>query len=172
MSSGGAGTSESSAATGCSLIERERLRPSRKRTTISPRSSIDHDRPESVSEGSLVLFTWGRGEDGQLGLGDTSDQDEPEYVDALRGVGIRQIACGSGHTVVLSTEGEVYTWGRGDDGRLGHGDNGWKYVPRITRSLERQVVTQVTCGSYHTAAVTGNGDLYTWCVAQDCIAPL
>jgi alpha-tubulin suppressor-like RCC1 family protein len=40
-------------------------------------------------------------------------------VDALRGVGVRQIACGSGHTVVLTTEGEVFTWGRGDDGRLG-----------------------------------------------------
>lgn len=55
-----------------------------------------------------------------------SDQDEPTYVDALRGVGVRQIACGSGHTVVLTIDGEVYTWGRGDDGRLGHGDNGWK----------------------------------------------
>ena len=32
-------------------------------------------------------------------------------VDALRGVGIRQIACGSGHTVVLTTDGEVFTWG-------------------------------------------------------------
>ena len=61
----------------------------------------------------------GRGEDGQLGLGDTADQDEPTYVDALRGVGVKEIACGSGHTVVLSTDGEVYTWGRGDDGRLG-----------------------------------------------------
>jgi RCC1 and BTB domain-containing protein len=91
-----------------------------------------------------------------------SDQDEPTYVDALRGVGVRQIACGSGHTVVLTTDGEVYTWGRGDDGRLGHGDNGWKYVPRITQSLAGQVVCQVTCGSYHTAAVTGNGELYTW----------
>jgi RCC1 and BTB domain-containing protein len=56
----------------------------------------------------------------------SSDQDEPTYVDALRGVGVRQIACGSGHTVVLTVDGEVYTWGRGDDGRLGHGDNGWK----------------------------------------------
>jgi len=115
-----------------------------------------------IQDEGLAVFSWGRGEDGQLGLGDTSDQDEPTYVDALRGVGVRQIACGSGHTVVLTTEGEVYTWGRGDDGRLGHGDNGWKYVPRITQSLAGQVVCQVTCGSYHTAAVTGNGDLYTW----------
>jgi len=44
----------------------------------------------------------------------------------------------------------------------GHGDNGWKYVPRIAQSLAGQVVVQVTCGSYHTAAVAGNGDLFTW----------
>jgi len=115
-----------------------------------------------VEDGGLAVFSWGRGEDGQLGIGDTSDQDEPTYVDALRGVGVRQIACGSGHTVVLTTDGEVYTWGRGDDGRLGHGDNGWKYVPRIAQSLAGQVIVQVTCGSYHTAAVASNGDLYTW----------
>lgn len=164
MSSGGAGTSESAAAAGCSLSEQDRLRPSgsgrrNHRGAANIGSSVVED--QHIGCG-LSVFTWGRGEDGQLGLGDTSDQDEPAYVDALRGIGVRQIACGSGHTVVLSAEGEVYTWGRGDDGRLGHGDNGWKYVPRITRSLAGQVVTQVTCGSYHTAAVTGNGDLYTW----------
>lgn len=146
------------------MSEQDRLRPSgsgrrNHRGAANIGSSVVED--QHIGCG-LSVFTWGRGEDGQLGLGDTSDQDEPAYVDALRGIGVRQIACGSGHTVVLSAEGEVYTWGRGDDGRLGHGDNGWKYVPRITRSLAGQVVTQVTCGSYHTAAVTGNGDLYTW----------
>jgi len=112
--------------------------------------------------GELTVYSWGRGEDGQLGIGDTSDQDIPTYVDSLRGVGVKQIACGSGHTVVLTGEGEVYTWGRGDDGRLGHGDNGWKYVPRLTISLTGSVVVNVTCGSYHTAAVSSNGDLFTW----------
>ena len=112
----------------------------------------------------LACFLWGRGEDGQLGIGDTSDQESPTYVDSLRGVGIHQIACGSGHTVVLTREGDVYTWGRGDDGRLGHGDNGWKYVPRIISSFVGLVrISQITCGSYHTAAVDANpGNLYTW----------
>ena len=55
----------------------------------------------------LAVFSWGRGEDGQLGVGDTSDLQEPTFVDALRGVGVRQIACGSGHTVVLTTDGSV-----------------------------------------------------------------
>ncbi|KAG7338173.1 regulator of chromosome condensation RCC1 repeat protein [Nitzschia inconspicua] len=148
----GVGTSESASASGCAMSERVRPEINKRTTSHASHSEMD----------GLAVFTWGRGEDGQLGLGDTSDQDEPTYVDSLRGVGVRQIACGSGHTVVLSTEGEVFTWGRGDDGRLGHGDNGWKYVPRITQALAGQVVVQVTCGSYHTAAVTGNGDLYTW----------
>jgi hypothetical protein len=101
MSSGGqrsssSGGSAESVAAGCSLRE---LRP-KPRQRNSP----------GDMEG-LAVFTFGRGEDGQLGLGDTCDSDEPKFVDALRGVGVRQIACGSGHTVVLTTDGEVYTWG-------------------------------------------------------------
>jgi alpha-tubulin suppressor-like RCC1 family protein len=87
------GTAESVAA-GCNMRELPRIKK--------------ETRPDCcLADDGLAVFTWGRGEDGQLGLGDTSDQDEPTYVDALRGVGIRQIACGSGHTVVLTNDGEV-----------------------------------------------------------------
>lgn len=160
-------SAESDAAPGCSLRETRQshshhypavasgvAHPSTNTTTTTTTASLDHC--------CLAVFTWGRGEDGQLGLGDASDQEEPTYVDALRGVGVAQIACGSGHTVVLTTQGDVYTWGRGDDGRLGHGENMWKYVPRLTLALRGRNMVQVTCGSYHTAAVTSTGDLYTW----------
>ncbi|KDO32822.1 hypothetical protein SPRG_02515 [Saprolegnia parasitica CBS 223.65] len=110
----------------------------------------------------MAVYSWGRGEDGQLGLGDTSDQYRPVLVEALRDKCVVQIACGSGHTVVLDENGDVYTWGRGDDGRLGHGDNGWKFVPRLVEALHGKRIKQVTCGSYHTAAVTVTGELYTW----------
>ncbi|CAN0445499.1 unnamed protein product, partial [Hapterophycus canaliculatus] len=45
--------------------------------------------------------------------------------------------------VTWTEDGAVYTWGRGDDGRLGHGDNGWKYVPRVVEALEGQRIVQV-----------------------------
>lgn len=146
---------------------------------------IGHPRtsPRIHNDDGLAVFSWGRGEDGQLGLGDTryvfcvdrtstknltlettvngityppptpppsiwdSDQDEPTYVDALRGVGVRQIACGSGHTVVLTVDGEVYTWGRGDDGRLGHGDNGWKvrWSIFVTSTMQNDKNKSLTC---------------------------
>mmetsp|Transcript_14285 Transcript_14285/g.39698 ORF Transcript_14285/g.39698 Transcript_14285/m.39698 type:complete len:660 (+) Transcript_14285:305-2284(+) len=150
-----------SVAPGCSLRETK----SNKRKNSNPpwfyRSSTNTNN-NSPGCFQYAVFSWGRGEDGQLGLGDASDQDEPTFVDALRGVGVAQIAAGSGHTVVLTTDGEVFTWGRGDDGRLGHGENMWKYVPRMIQSLAGQAMVQVTCGSYHTAAVAQNGDLYTW----------
>lgn len=111
---------------------------------------------------ALEVYAWGRGEDGQLGLGDTNDQYKPMVVEALKDKNVVQVACGSGHTVVLSEDGDVYTWGRGDDGRLGHGDNGWKYVPRLVDVVRSKNIRQVTCGSYHTAAITDNGELYTW----------
>ena len=40
--------------------------------------------------------------------------------------------------------------GKGGDGRLEHGDNGWKYVPRVMEALQGKKIRQVTCGSYHT----------------------
>merc|ERR1712185_493773 len=110
----------------------------------------------------MTMFSWGRGEDGQLGLGDTNDRACPVLVEPLRARGgVKHIACGSGHTVILTDDGLVLTWGRGDDGRLGHGDNGWKYVPRIVDALSGKAIRQVTCGSYHTAAVSDSGVLYT-----------
>ena len=48
-----------------------------------------HHHPAAATTSSnthdgLAVFTWGRGEDGQLGLGDTADQDEPTYVSFVR----------------------------------------------------------------------------------------
>lgn len=165
-------TGQRSSSTGgaaASVAAGDDLRESRRSTilfdfhsTTASEDSNSNNNTNNNSSSGLAVFTWGRGEDGQLGIGDTQDLHEPTFVDALRGIGVRQIACGSGHTVVLTIDGSVYTWGRGDDGRLGHGDNGWKYVPRLAQALTGKVITQVTCGSYHTAAVSNNGKLYTW----------
>ena len=46
----------------------------------------------------------------------------PERVPSLDGIAIQSVASGSGHIVLLSAAGAVYTWGKGAGGRLGHGD--------------------------------------------------
>ena len=47
--------------------------------------------------------------------------DEPTLIAGLAGKQVVQIACGSTHSAAVTSEGELYTWGRGNYGRLGHG---------------------------------------------------
>jgi len=110
----------------------------------------------------MEVYAWGRGEDGQIGCGDTSDNHQPLLIQALLDKEITHICCGSGHTLVLSRSGEVYSWGRGDDGRLGHGDGQWRYAPLRIKELSQRKVGKITCGSYHSACITLDGTLMTW----------
>ncbi|GIY42322.1 e3 ubiquitin-protein ligase HERC2 [Caerostris extrusa] len=68
------------------------------------------------------VFSWGEGDDGKLGLGNRMSYDRPRLILALKSKRIRDIACGSAHSAAISSSGELYTWGLGDYGRLGHGD--------------------------------------------------
>lgn len=57
------------------------------------------------------------------------------------------------------------TFGNGDCGRLGHSlaDHGCEEVPRVVRALLGVPrLAQVVAGGAHTAAVDGEGSLYTW----------
>ena len=36
-----------------------------------------------------------------------------------------------GHTLALSVEGEVFSWGDGDYGKLGHGSNSTVKMPKL-----------------------------------------
>jgi hypothetical protein len=63
----------------------------------------------------------------------------------------------------VSDSGVLYTWGRGQNGRLGHGNNETELSPKPVEALMGQYVVQVGCGEYHTACVTNNpSHVYTW----------
>lgn len=48
------------------------------------------------------MYAWGRGDEGQLGVGDESDHSEPTTVSALAGKDIVHIAAGEYHTAFLT----------------------------------------------------------------------
>ena len=82
-----------------------------------------------------AVYTWGECDHGQLGHGDTDDQHTPKRVEALVSVSVRALACGGFYTAALTSDGTVYTWGRGDDGRLGHGDTSNQLTPKRVDAL-------------------------------------
>ncbi|KAJ6369719.1 hypothetical protein OIU76_028046 [Salix suchowensis] len=69
------------------------------------------------------VYGWGRGEHGRLGFGDNDKSSKmvPQRVNLLAGEDIVQVSCGGTHSVALTRDGRMYTFGRGDHGRLGYG---------------------------------------------------
>ena len=99
-------------------------------------------------------------------------QPTPRIVDLLLSIRVIQIACGDAHTVALSGDGRLYSWGGGGCGQLGHPDtsampkdeDGCPYQPKpkLITVLKALEVRQVACGKAHTVAVLSNGHLYSW----------
>ena len=52
-----------------------------------------------------------------------SPYDRPRLIETLQGKGVVEIACGGAHSAAITSLGELYTWGKGRYGRLGHGDS-------------------------------------------------
>ena len=72
------------------------------------------------------------------------------------------IDAGANHTIAATTEGGLYTWGRGQ--ATGHGDNEQRLVPtKVTGGgIGEAVVVQVAAGDDHSMALTASGVLYSW----------
>ncbi|KAL6974735.1 hypothetical protein U1Q18_013041 [Sarracenia purpurea var. burkii] len=68
------------------------------------------------------VFSWGSGVNYQLGTGNAHIQKLPCKVDSLHGAFIKIISAAKFHSVAVTASGEVYTWGFGRGGRLGHPD--------------------------------------------------
>ncbi|CAN0924302.1 Ultraviolet-B receptor UVR8 [Linum grandiflorum] len=126
-----------------------------------------------LSEDGL-LQAWGYNEYGQLGRGVTCEGLQAARVitayakfldDAPELVKITQVSCGEYHSAAISEMGEVYTWGLGSMGQLGHtslqsGDK--ELLPRRVVSLDGITIKDVACGGVHTCAVSEKGALYAW----------
>ena len=66
-----------------------------------------------------AVYICGIDSDGQQGNGEGVTQTIPRIVLGLHKELITQIACGGGHTLTLTQVGQVYSWGRGVNGRWG-----------------------------------------------------
>ena len=88
--------------------------------------------PNSASIPESSCSVWGRGDRGQLGLGDLSGRAEPAPLPSLQGAGINSVSCGAHHSLCCSSSraqaeeasrdrGAVWAWGCNSFGQLGLG---------------------------------------------------
>jgi hypothetical protein len=86
----------------------------------------------------------------------------PVRVTHLDGAIVRFVSAGSYHSACVTDVGELYTWGWGKDGRLGHGDAATRGTPARVTALTGVHVQHVSCGDMHTTAVAADGSVYAW----------
>ncbi|CAM9159061.1 unnamed protein product [Choristocarpus tenellus] len=121
------------------------------------------------------VFTWGHGRSGRLGHGDEGVRILPTLVEGLSHKMAVGVAAAENHTVALTSDGLLYTWGSNRFGQLGHGGShggnvgrvsatvtGVRLSPKRVEGLRKVNVVQVATGAGHTAAVTSQGMVYTW----------
>lgn len=76
------------------------------------------------------------------------------------------VACGSrdAQTLALTDDGNVWSWGDGDFGKLGRGGSEGCQVPQPVERLKGEGVIKVECGAQFSLALTKAGLVYTWYV--------
>ncbi|KAL1767967.1 putative E3 ubiquitin-protein ligase HERC6 isoform X1 [Sigmodon hispidus] len=110
------------------------------------------------------VFAWGACSDGQLGIGEFKEIcSTPIKIKALAGIKIIQVSCGHYHSLALSKDGQVFSWGSNSRGQLGLGKAmGSQATPQRVKSLEGIPLAQVAAGGAHSFALSLMGTSFGW----------
>jgi alpha-tubulin suppressor-like RCC1 family protein len=107
-----------------------------------------------------TLWCWGSSESGQLGLGNTTDQDLPQQVTTPAPAGWTSVTAGDDHTCATRTDSTLWCWGFDDAGQLGIGSKAQQDLPQQVTTPAPAGWTSVAAGGDHTCALRTHA---LWC---------
>ncbi|KAI7848987.1 regulator of chromosome condensation 1/beta-lactamase-inhibitor protein II [Circinella umbellata] len=124
-------------------------------------SSIQEATVPTLPETPGHVFVFGTGDTGQLGLGDEMlIRKRPMPLKVLDDEDIVDIVCGAMHTIAITREGKLWSWGCNDQGALGR--SGEEYEPDKVENLDTEHIVKVACGDSVTIALNDEGKLFCW----------
>ncbi|XP_030636935.1 alsin [Chanos chanos] len=104
------------------------------------------------------VWSWGRGQEGQLGHGDLLPRLQPLCIKSLSGKEVLRVAAGAHHSLALTAQSQVFSWGSNSSGQLGHMESP-STVPHLARMSEGIRVWDVGAGQQHTLLLA-DGDCF------------
>nr|CCI55326.1 PH01B001I13.22 [Phyllostachys edulis] len=121
------------------------------------------------------LFEWGEGANSLGLLNDWYGRNQwvpHKLFGPMDNISVSKIACGEWHMAIITSSGQLFTYGDGTFGVLGHGDTQGIARPKEVESLKGLRMSSVACGPWHTAAIVEvmssfkanapSGKLFTW----------
>eukprot|EP00054_Salpingoeca_dolichothecata_P018562 m.114214 g.114214 ORF g.114214 m.114214 type:complete len:355 (-) comp22918_c0_seq4:58-1122(-) len=124
-----------------------------------------------------TVLSFGKNSHGQLGDDELAIKyEEPRFIEALSGLHMKEIAAGGWHSLALSCDGDVYSFGWNNHGQLGYPtdskispspqpitfehDSSGQEDP--TSTVEDIMVAKIACGSAHSLALCEKGMVWAW----------
>uniref|UniRef100_A0A8C4Q7E9 HECT and RLD domain containing E3 ubiquitin protein ligase family member 1 n=1 Tax=Eptatretus burgeri TaxID=7764 RepID=A0A8C4Q7E9_EPTBU len=108
-----------------------------------------------------TVWSFGGGDNGKLGHGDTNRVYKPKLVEALQGMFIRKICAGSQSSLALTSTGQLYAWGCG--ACLGCGSSEATALrPKLIEELACIRMVDISSGDSHCLALTHDNEVYAW----------
>lgn len=133
-------------------------------------TAVDAGDKHSLALTNGNVWAWGEDAGGQLGCNSTKDKSHPVQVHGPGNVGylngVTGVAAGWHHSLAVTDDGSVWSWGDGWYGQLGVNSNNDKSTPVQVHGAGNvghlSGVTDIGAGDYHSLAVTSDGSVWAW----------
>jgi len=113
-----------------------------------------------VVAGEGQVYAWGSGVDGRLGVGNLKNYRNPQKVTFEYSVKVVKVALGKAHALAVTEQGNVFSWGCGNKGQLGLGDENSRMTPVQIPGLTN--IKYACAGESHSVALSDKGLVFTW----------
>ncbi|XP_051986364.1 alsin [Xyrauchen texanus] len=107
------------------------------------------------------VWSWGQGQEGQLGHGDLLPRGQPVCINSMNGKEVLRVAAGAHHSLALTAQSQVFSWGCNTSGQLGHMESPTS-IPNLTKLSEGIRVWDIGAGQQHTLLLADG----------DCMQPI
>ena len=109
------------------------------------------------------VYGLGFNRNGSLGVGPKRETvHKPELNQVLSGKQLVDITAGFEHCIGLTASGQCYAWGQNKYGQLGIVSHEMAEMPQKIEELSDKKVIKISCGAYHSMALTSDGEVFSW----------
>ncbi|KAK7503604.1 hypothetical protein BaRGS_00005143, partial [Batillaria attramentaria] len=108
------------------------------------------------------VYGWGNSLYGQVGVGTRHVYHRPMLLESLLSETCVAISCGQYHSLALTADSRVFSWGWGVHGQLGHGDPEDRLTPECIVHLNGRSIIRVAGGYCHSLALTEMGEVWSF----------